>query len=153
MDNTNLKKIEINTRDFGKQEIFEDDIIHFPKGIFAFENVKRYVILNPLGDENSPMWLQNVDDVTPCFIVFKPMELIEGYNPTPEPDDLETLMLEKDDSAEVLSIAVIPEDYKKATINIKSPIIVNRNKRIAVQTILQQDYDMKFPIYNSVEGA
>jgi len=153
MDNTNLKKIEINTRDFGKQEIIEDDIIHFPKGIFAFEDVKRYVILNPLGEENSPMWLQNVDDITPCFIVFKPMELLEGYNPIPEPEDLKTLMLEKDDTAEVLSIAVIPEDFKKATINIKSPIIINRNKKIAVQTILQQDYDMKFPIYNSVEGA
>jgi len=151
MENTNRKKIEINTRDFGKQEIFEDDIITFPKGLFAFEEYKKFVILNPLGDENSPMWLQSVDSATPCFIVFKPMELISNYSPEPLDEDLETISLEKDNALEVLSIAVIPEDYKKATINIKSPIIVNRNKKIAVQAILPQDFELKFPIYQSIE--
>ena len=80
MDNINQKKLEINTRDFGMQEILEEDIIFFPKGLFAFNEYKRFVILNPLGDENSPMWLQNVDDVNPCFIVFKPMELLTNYS-------------------------------------------------------------------------
>lgn len=153
MDNINQKKLEINTRDFGMQEILEEDIIFFPKGLFAFNEYKRFVILNPLGDENSPMWLQNVDDVNPCFIVFKPMELLTNYSPEPLAEDLEVIKLDKDDKIEILSIAVIPENYKNATINVKSPILVNRNKRLAVQAILPQDYDLKFPIYKSIEGA
>ncbi len=153
MENTNQKRIEIETRDFGKQEVLESDIITFPRGLFAFEDCKRFVLLNPLGDENSPMWLQNADAVVPCFIVFKPMELIAGYSPEPLDEDVEAIKIDEGDEVEVLSIAVIPDNYKKATINVKSPIIVNRNKKLAVQAILPQDYDIKYPLYRPTEEA
>ena len=58
MNNTAGNKITIQTRDFGQQEILEEDIIYFPNGIFAFENCKRFVLFSPLGDEASPMWLR-----------------------------------------------------------------------------------------------
>ena len=153
MDNANKKQISINTRDFGMQEIFEDEIIYFPNGLFAFEESKRFVLLSPLGEENSPMWLQSADSVTPCFIVFKPTELLSNYEPEPLDEDLKVIDLDKDDVVELLSIAVITEDYKKTTINVKSPIIVNRNKKIAVQAILPQSYDIKFPIFQSIKEA
>lgn len=146
MENAN-RQFEIETRDFGKQMVSESDIINFPRGLFAFEDSKRFVLLSPLGDEASPMWLQSADSATPCFIVFKPKELLENYEPEPLDEDLEVIQLDKKDEIEVLSLAVIPEDYKKTTINIKSPIIINRNKKIAVQAILPQDYSLRLPIY------
>lgn len=153
MNNENREAITIHTRDFGDQEVFLDEIIVFPKGLFAFENAKRFALLSPLGDENSPMWLQNVDEIAPCFIVFKPVELFESYSPEIDEEDLAVIKLEDGEEIEYLSIAVIPEDYKKTTINLKSPIIINRNKRIAVQAILQQNYELKFPIYKTIEEA
>ncbi len=142
-----IKQFEIDTRDFGKQQVSEQDIINFPKGLFAFEESKRFVLLSPLGDEASPMWLQSADGISPCFIVFKPKELLENYQPEPLEEDLSIISLEKGEEIEILSLAVIPEDYKNTTINIKSPIIINRNKKIAVQAILPQDYEIKLPIY------
>lgn len=146
-------KIKIQTRDFGEQEILEEDIIYFPNGLFAFEDCKRFVLFSPLGDEASPMWLQCVDSVTPCFIVFKPMDLLTDYKPVPVAEDLSVINLEKEEEIEYLSIAVVPNDYKNTTLNIKSPIVINRSKRIAVQTVLTENYDMRFPLYKTIKGA
>jgi flagellar assembly factor FliW len=99
------------------------------------------------------MWLQDADSVTPCFIVFKPRELFDNYTAAVSEEDIKALNLEADDELEFLAIAVIPEDYKKTTINLKSPIVINRNKKIAVQVILQQEYSLKFPIYQTIEEA
>lgn len=151
MNNMLHEKIIIETRDFGKQEIDTADIITFPNGIFAFEDSKRFVVLSPLGDEASPMWLQCVDSVSPCFIVFKPLDFITDYSPEPCEEDLNLIKLEDPEDLEVLSIAVIPEDYKKTTLNIKSPIIINKKERLAVQTILAENYDIRFPLYQNIK--
>ena len=151
--NSTKKVLKIQTRDFGEQEIFEEDIIYFPNGLFAFEDCKRFVLFSPLGDEASPMWLQCVDSIKPCFIVFKPMDFISDYNPNPNSEDLEIIKLEKEEEIEYLSIAVVPNDYKNTTLNIKSPIIINRNKKLALQTVLQEDFDLRFPLYKEIKGA
>ena len=143
--------IKINTRDFGEQEISQNDIVTFPRGIFAFEDYNKYVLISPLNEEASPMWLQSIDEEKPCFIVFKPMDFISDYNPNPLSEDLEILNIEENDEVEYLAIAVIPSDYKKTTLNIKSPIIINKTKRIAIQTILPDKYDLRFPLYNGKE--
>ena len=153
MNNKAQDKITIMTRDFGQQEINKADIINFPNGIFGFEDSKQFVVLSPLGDDASPMWLQSVDSPVPCFIVFKPLDFITDYNPEPSKEDLDLIKFQNKEDIDVLSIAVIPEDYKKTTLNIKSPIIVNRKDRIAVQTILDEDYDIRFPLYQSIKEA
>lgn len=144
-------KIKINTRDFGEQEISQSDIITFPRGIFAFEDFKSFVLLSPLDEEASPMWLQSTDEEKPCFIVFKPMDFISDYKPNPLSEDLELLKIDENDEIEYLAIAVIPSDYKKTTLNIKSPIILNKTKSIAIQAILPDDYDLRFALYNEKE--
>lgn len=145
------KTIIIDTRDFGKQEIQEETVITFPNGIFAFESITKYALLSPLGEEASPMWLQNIESPAPCFIVFKPKELLNNYEPILSEDDLKVIQYEDGEKLEFLSIAVIPEDYKKTTINLKSPIVINRNKAIAIQVILQSEYQIKFPIFESLK--
>ena len=57
-------------------EIKQEDVINFPNGLFAFENAKSFALLTPLGREASPMWLQCIEEVVPCFIVFNPHDLI-----------------------------------------------------------------------------
>ncbi len=148
-----IKSMKIQTRDFGEQEIALEDIITFPNGLFAFEDARRFVLMSPLGDEASPMWLQSAEGSSPCFIVFKPTELFDNYIPELSEEDMKVLKLEDNDVLEYLVIAVIPEDYKQTTVNLKSPIIINRNKKIAIQTILQQSFSLKHPIYQTAEGA
>ena len=50
--------IKVKTRDFDEIEIPENEIIHFAKGIFAFEDQTKYVLLAPRGENQFPMWLR-----------------------------------------------------------------------------------------------
>ena len=48
--------------------------------------------------------------------VFKLVDFITDYSPEPCEEDLNLIKLEDPEDLEVLSIAVIPEDYKKTTL-------------------------------------
>ena len=61
------------------------------------------------------------------------------------------LGLDKDGDATALVIAKVPADYKHTTVNMKSPIVVNKAQRRAIQVILPLDYPFRMPIYTPRE--
>ncbi|MBP1560119.1 MAG: flagellar assembly protein FliW [Oscillospiraceae bacterium] len=136
----------INTRDFGEQVISEDKIITFPHGLFAFEEERRFIMLSPLGEDIYPSWLQSVDNENLCFIVYDPGQLVKGYSVTADPESISAIQAENAD-IRYLVLAVVPEQYKDTTVNLKSPIMINTEKMLAVQTIAAENYPIKFPIF------
>ncbi len=137
----------IKTRDFGEQEIAEDKIISFPEGLYAFEEERRFILLSPLGEDVYPAWLQSVDNENLCFIVFDPQKIVSDYSVTAEEESLRAAELTADCGVRYLSLAVVPEEYKDTTVNLKSPILVNTEKMLAVQAIAAENYPIKFPIF------
>jgi len=160
----------INTRDFGEVEVCEDELLTFPVGIFGFESVKTYALLSPLGDDVYPKWLQSVEATAPCFIVFEPTSIVDCYEIKLEPYDeklLKTLKfgaLHDDNNCKRISrqnccekqelsllvIANVPEDFKKTTLNLKAPIVINEENNLAKQVVLPFDYDFRYPLYQGV---
>ncbi len=60
--------MQIETRDFGRAEINEKDIITFVKPILGFEEYTRFVML--IDDEITGFaWLQSVEEKELCFII------------------------------------------------------------------------------------
>lgn len=143
--------IKINTRDFGEIEIEEDKIFDFPVGLFAFEDAKRFALINPLGENVYPMWLQCTDSISPCFIVFDPTTIDENYRVSLTPIEENQLKIKENTKVRCLCIAKVPEDYRNTTVNMKSPIIVNIEQKIAMQVILPHEYPFRYPIYQSPE--
>lgn len=139
--------VEINTRDFGKTQVSEDKIFHFPNGLFAFEDCKEFALLSPLGDDVYPMWLQSTESKVPCFIVFDPEIIAENYHVTLNAGEESVLKIKENTNLRCLSIAVVPDDYKKTTVNMKCPIIINSDENLAAQVILPENYDIRLPIY------
>ena len=138
---------EIMTRDFGKIEVDDNKIFTFPSGLFAFEDCHSFALISPLGEGVYPMWLQCTDSITPCFIVFDP-ELIDGsYSITLNSSEKKLLKIKDDSKVRCLSIAVVPEDYKKTTVNMKCPIVINTEENLAAQVILPEKYEIRLPIY------
>ncbi len=137
----------VKTRDFGEHDISEDMIIHFPNGIFAFEDQKRFIMLSPLGDNVFPAWLQSVDDEDLCFIVFDPEQISRNYTVTADAESLSVIKPETAEKLRYLVLAVVPEEYKNTTVNLKSPIVVNTEKMLAAQIIAAENYPIKFPIF------
>lgn len=145
-----MSQINLSTRDFGVIPVDTAQFISFPNGIFAFENEKSFALLSPLGEDNHPMWLQSTATPGLCFIVFNPQLMLkDGYNPDIAQSDIEPVSLSSKEDAMYLSIAVIPEDYKKSTVNLKSPIVINTATSTAVQVIVNDDYPIKHPIFDS----
>lgn len=141
------ERIKIKTRDFDEIEVTSDEIITFPNGIFAFENYKKYIFICPLGTGKYPVWLQSVENPDLCFILFNPLEFCKGYRITVIDDDLTPIELDNDDDAQFFVIAVVPENHMDATVNLKSPIVLNTKNNKAAQIIVADDYPIKFPVF------
>jgi len=60
----------IDSKFFDKIEINPEDIIYFEKGLWGFEDVKRYVLLN-IDERGRFKCLQYVDRWEETFIVIK----------------------------------------------------------------------------------
>ncbi len=143
--------IKIETRDFGTIEVNDEDIYAFPSGLYAFEENKKFALLSPLGENVYPMWLQSLDDPALCFIVFNPTLIDGGFTVMLADNERSQLGLGEDDDASALVIAKVPADYKHTTVNMKSPIVVNKAKRRAIQVILPLDYPFRMPVYDTRE--
>ena len=139
--------MKIVTRDFGEVEIDESTIVTMPKGIIGFEDSKRYTLLSPLGEDTFPMWLQAVDTTEPCFLVYDPWQIYPDYKFEIDDEIQSELKVEESDSIRLLAVAIVPDDYKKTTINLRCPIIINTKNNVAGQTILE-DYEFKYPVYS-----
>ena len=142
--------MKIITRDFGEQEVDESKIITFPQGIIGFEDAKKYALLSPLGDGVFPMWLQSVDSKEPCFVVYDPMEIYGDYRFEISDEEQALLGIDENASYRCLAVAIVPDDYKKTTINLRCPIVVNTKSRVAAQVILTEHFDFKAPVYEEV---
>lgn len=137
----------VNTRDFGEQEIAEENILNFPDGIYAFEDQHRFVMLSPLGNDVFPAWLQSLDNENLCFIVFDPEQLVANYSVTADAESVKAIEKAPGTDIRYLSLAVVPEEYKNTTVNLKSPIMINADKMLAAQIIAAEDYPIKFPVF------
>lgn len=141
----------IDTRDFGRLDVEDSSILEFRAPILGFEQLKRFVLLSD--DEAGPdlMWLQSIDDPDVAFVLIDPASIV-GLVYVPEVSREVSYLLELDEEPAVRVIAVVPDDFKKATVNLKSPVIINQNKKLAAQIILDADYPIRMRLFDEGEG-
>lgn len=138
--------MNIQTRDFGEITIEEEDIVTFVHPIFGFENLKKFVFLFNQSESSQFVWLQSIEDKNICFILVDSSVVACNYNPIITNKQKAEL---EDGQIIYWLMVVINEDFKKSTVNLKSPIILNVQKRKAMQVILEQKYDIKYPLISS----
>jgi flagellar assembly factor FliW len=108
--------------------------IRMPNGLLGFENIKDYVLsTNP--DEQPFAWLQVQDNSALAFVVVDPFVAMPDYQPDIPQADVEFLGLKEADDALLLAIVTI-HDERRATVNLKGPIVVNRHTQVAKQVII-----------------
>ncbi len=143
----------IETRDFGNIDISEDGILTFKLPILGFEAQERFVILydDELGDALG--WLQSIDDKDVCFIIIDPHTVFENYAPSITPAILSKLGLSAQADAVLRSLVVVPAQTGIATVNLKSPLVINPVEKLAAQVVLEQDYPVRALLNNVGEGS
>lgn len=113
-------------------QIKPENIISMPLGLLGFEHVKKYVLLsNP--EEEPFFWLQMLDQSNQGFVVVSPVLVAPDYAPDISPPDVEFLGIKSPADAMLLNIVTIRGT--ETTVNLKGPIVVNRNTLVAKQCI------------------
>ena len=138
--------MKINSKDFGVIEVNKEDIIHFPEGLFAFEEENEFVLIKK--DGFMQKWLQSAINESTRFIVFDPADIVEGYAPNLPDEVLEKLAIDDENQISIYLIAVIPENIKDMTVNLKSPVIINHQSLLGEQVILDKEaYPIRYHVF------
>jgi len=138
---------KIMTRAYGEVEVPENSDIVFKKEIFGFPSSKHYYLLE-MKDLPNFFWLQSKEEEDLAFVVVDPRMFKEDYELSFDESDRELLELEEGDDIVDFVIANIPEDPADMTINILGPVIINVNKRLAIQAVSSKnEYTTRYPVF------
>ena len=149
------KGLEIESRLFGHIWINESKIITFVDGLVGFPSMRDFALIHDEegADGKGIKWLQSLQDGNFALPVVNPLEIVEDYNPTVDDNLLEPLGTMGDDDMFVLVTIAVPKDVTKMTINLKGPIIINVSNGRATQVVVEnEDYDVKFPVYDILKA-
>ncbi len=131
----------IKTRDFGEVDISEKDVYHFTQPLFGFEDYTDFAILNDKEIGENLIWLQSVQEQGLCFILVDPSGMSSSFLPE-LPAGAEALLGKGDCLCWV--VAVVPQNFKDSSVNLKSPVFINTETHLAAQIMLEGDYPVKF---------
>lgn len=146
--------MKITTKIFGEIEVNEEKVICFDEGIIGFPELNRFMLIHDVEKEKKTVsWLQSLDEPAFAMPVVDPLAVDPEYNPMVEDELLKPLGDMVDTDVLVLVTMTVPKDVKKATVNLKAPIVINSNNLKACQIILEDDkYLVKHPIYEALKN-
>jgi flagellar assembly factor FliW len=140
--------MQLNTKHFGLIEYQEDEIIIFPEGILGLGMGQRYLLISEAPDDLF-CWLQSVDNEDLALVLVDIMQLKPDYNPTIDKDVLK----EMGESHLRYNIAVVPEDVQQMRVNLKAPILINKELCIGRQVISSnEEYGVRHYIFEEIGG-
>ena len=133
---------EIETRPFGKMQIDEKQILHFPEGLLGFEEYTNFALIEE-NDETPFKWLQSLDDKDLAFIVIQPALFAPEYKPLLDKEEISQIEISDINESLLMVIVTIPQDPNMMTANLQGPILINPKIKKAKQFISR---DEKHPV-------
>lgn len=132
--------MKLDTKHFGEIDIEESKIIEFKEGIPGFSDLNRFVLLAEPSEKTDAdgglfYWLQSVDDSSIAFVMVNMVKYMPDYNPLVEADQIAGLGEFDPNKFLFYNIAVLPEDIKEATVNLKAPVVINDETKQGKQVI------------------
>lgn len=137
----------------GEIEVAEDKVINFVQGPLAFEEYKKFAIIEPEEKGFPFKMLQSMEEESLSFILTDPFIFKEDYDIELPEDVLVELEIEKPEDILVYVLLVIPDKVEDISANLVAPIIINVEKRLAKQVILETtNYETKYRIFKNVNS-
>lgn len=144
--------MKVNSSKLGVEiEYVEDDLITFTSPIPGFPDLNDFLLLS---DPNYAPYLllQSVEDPDICFILVDTLMFFPTYDPNIGKRDLKTLAANDKKEIKLLSIVVIRNGESIPTTNLRAPLVVNFDKKLAKQVILDDDnYEIRTPLFSKGE--
>lgn len=132
--------MKIDIENFGLRDVTVDPetVFTFTEGLAGFPDCKRYKIFHEEG-KPTVFWLQSLDDAAVMFPIVAPEVFDLEYEIELSDADCALLALENPaDAAVVIIVYRNAAEGGKIAANTRSPIILNLDKRRAIQKVLQE---------------
>lgn len=144
--------MKLKTKYFGEVDVDESESLLFATAVFGFEQIDRYIVLSDSSVPDSPFsWLQAMEEEDVCFVLTQPEAVCEMYAPALSQEDRALLGLAPGEKPVFRLITILPDDVTKATVNLKSPIVIHPAAKRAAQMILDADYPVRAPLIREEE--
>ncbi len=144
--------MKIETRKFGEVEIDEKKILSMPEGLPGFSGFEQFVVLED--PKSVPFcWFQSIQDPNLALIIMSPYVFEPNYE-----IDLKTCISSMGwnsiETKELQTFVVInisgEEKDRKITANLIGPIIINPEKKEAVQVVISNSkYSHQYDVLKS----
>jgi len=121
-------------RQFGDLDYDENMVIHFAEGLFGFEQYRNFIIVHDV-DSEPFRWLVSVENADLSFPMLEPGMILPGYEGH----------LGKD--SEIWVLAALKPNVQQSTVNLRSPIVIDRRSYEGQQIILDDEtLPFQFPL-------
>ena len=146
--------MKISTKYFGDIEYDKKDVLSFPKGLFAFEDEKEFLLLPFSGSEGAMLCLQSLGTPQLAFVVMNPFSLRQEYAPQLQPEELKEMGVGDSRDLCFYVLCVVKNPVSSSTVNLKCPVAINDETRQGMQVILEgDDYEMRHLLSEFAEGG
>lgn len=142
--------MKANTRLFGEIDIEDNKIIKLHEGIIGFPELQNFTLIfdEEKEGQGSIKWLQSMDDPSFALPVINPLDVKPDYKPTVNEEGLQSLGDMPIESTFILVTITVPKQIEKMSVNLKAPFVINMDNLHGVQVIIEDDYPVKYMIYD-----
>jgi len=132
----------IESTAYGKIEVNDSHIFHFPKGIFGFDGLHDYVMMQ-VGD--GPFHVLHALDEQISFILLPASLAADDYGFHIGQSVIDMLEIARPE--DVLTYVIVNVIDNQIYVNLKAPIIINTINRKAAQHIIDDaSYPLRHPL-------
>jgi len=121
----------------GQIEVPREKILRFDAGLPGFPDEKSFAFL-PYGTGSPFAFLQSIVSPFLIFLVVDPFTIFQDYQFNFNDDLAREMELSEDSPPYVCNIVTIKDKLADMTANLLAPVVVNWNKRTAVQVVLEK---------------
>lgn len=140
--------MKADTRLFGEIDIQDDKIITLKEGIIGFPDLQHFTLIFDEEKKGGVKWLQSMDDPEFAMPVINPLDVKPDYKPTVSTEELEALGEMPIESTFILVTMTVPKEIEKMSVNLKAPFIINMENLQGAQLIVEDDYPVKYMVYD-----
>ena len=128
-----MTDVTIQSKPYGEVTVQEQQLLHFPAGLFGFERMQHYALL----DSTAPpfFWLQSLEEANLAFVLVNPYLVVPDYVLDISPQDLVEIGGPAEDDLLVFAVVTIAREEGRVSCNLQGPVIINRRDRLGRQAI------------------
>lgn len=147
--------MKAETRLFGTIDVADEKIITMEKGMIGFPELTHFALIFDEEKKDKKfriMWLQSMDDGDIAFPVTDPIQIKEDYKPLVNEEIIAPLGEMTQENTYILSTVTVPKKVEDFSINLKAPIVINMGTNKGAQIITEDDYPVKYKVYDLLKG-